>query len=172
MSDDSQAPATDSSDSLSKIPSPPSVASIRQRIESMSPGDQAALRRDPATTLAFYKLRSHEFPFVFQPETMERWIILTRVIAILCELYAPTVSLGTALAASRLSEMRLTRLLRAEGPALHAQILACARFLAAKGERQNLRDFQALLSFPDRGSPRAERVRQHIASDYFAALQA
>ncbi len=146
------------------------VARLHARISSMGSGDQASLRRDPMTSLAFYKLHAEQFPKVSRPETMMRWGALVRAVAILGELYSPTISLGAALAAGGFSELRLTRLLRAQGEQLEGQVVACARFLAAKGQSHDMRGLYALLT-PGSGHARsAEYARQRIASDYFQAL--
>ncbi len=150
-----------------------SVRAIHHAIDGFAPGDQAQLRRDPGTALAFYKLQAKHFPKVENPDTLDRWVRFVQAVAHLSSLYSPEVKLGEALAKARLSEGRLTRLLRADGPRLSSQIYACARFLASKGVRQDMNGFGQLLGVHSwmREPRAAENIRRKIAGDYFKALQ-
>lgn len=140
---------------------------VRAEIARMSNGEQAQLRRDPGTSLAFYKLRAAFFSKVSNPETEDRWIAFVQCAALTSELYEPKVSFGTALGRAGLSELRLTRLLRAKGERLHYQAVASARFLRAKGVHQNCRELSALLLARDH---QAERTRRRIAGDFFKEI--
>jgi len=146
----------------------PSSRAIHEAIARLSSGDRAELRRDPGTSLAFYKLQATHFPDVHKDETRERWMVLVQAMALLVDLYAPNTRLGAALGEAKLSENRLTRLLRADDIRLPKQIHACARFLAAKGVRQDMTGFAWLLNV--REPIAAERVRRQIAGDYFRAV--
>lgn len=150
-------------------PSKGLMARLLATIQRLSAGERAELRRDPGTSLAFYKLRATHFPRVTREDTEERWQVLVQAIAILADLYDPTAGLGTALARAELSEARLNRLLRADSSTLPKHIRSCARFLAAKGQQQNMVDIARLLDIKPADNS-SERVRRRIAADYFRAL--
>ncbi|MEO0812115.1 MAG: type I-E CRISPR-associated protein Cse2/CasB [Myxococcota bacterium] len=143
---------------------------LRQEISKLPTGERAELRRQPGTSLAFYKLRSLLFSTVRRPETLAKWITLVQATAILNELYSTEVSFGAGLARAGLSELRLTRLLRARDTFLHRQVIASARFLKAKGVSHDLWGIFDLVHKSEHGSQAAERARQRIAGDYFDEL--
>lgn len=147
------------------------LGSLHDAIKRLSTGEQAQLRRDPGTTLAFYKLQAAAyFPTVSYPETLERWMLLIRSIAIVADLYDANTTLGGGLAKARLSELRLTRLLRARDERLKSEVLAAARFLKSKGQSQNSYGFRDLLTV-QAGTVASDRARHRIASDYYLAIQ-
>lgn len=143
----------------------------------LSPGDVAALRRmEPGdvATPAFWKLAGtvleHELrgdgPAV---ESRERqWAMVVAALATTAGLHAPGRSLGAGLAEAGLSELRLTRLLRAHGDALPAEVRGAASYLAAKAMPFDGTDL-AWLVLSD-GSSAEEQVRRSIAKSFFGQL--
>ena len=140
-------------------------------------GDRAALRRFRAedaqapAPLAFYRLAVD-----FLPEGWDRteaqaraWRTLVQTIALMPG--EEQRSLGEALAAARVSEARLERLLDAPpaSATLCAIWLRLARMLAAKREGFRFRDLAELLLTEEAG--KAEAVRKRIASDYYRAAR-
>jgi hypothetical protein len=131
-------------------------------------GDVAALRRDPASSMAFYRLATVHFEeFLKSRDAEQRWSTLIRAMAILAGLHDSGTRLGQALARARTSEHRLTRLLRAEGEALESQVVATARFLSAKAIGQEMFGFADLLGITHRHE---EEVRRWIAGSYYREL--
>jgi CRISPR type I-E-associated protein CasB/Cse2 len=89
-------------------------------------------------------------------------------LAVTSGLQAPRRSLGAALAEAGLSELRLTRLLRAHAGALPAEVRAVASYLASKAVPFDATDL-ARLVLSD-GGPSEERVRRGIARSYYGQL--
>lgn len=143
----------------------------------LTTGDIAALRRmDPrAPASAFFKLESY-FPEGALPSALEalpiaetRWAAIVVGLAHLGDLHRPDVPLGAALANAGFSEIRFTRLLRADGERLVDEIPALGRFLAAKGVAANFTDAARLLVSADRSDE--ETSRRRLARRYYAATQ-
>jgi CRISPR type I-E-associated protein CasB/Cse2 len=142
----------------------------------VSPGDVAALRRleanDPSTP-AFWKVISSIIaPHLELPnggpalDRAERqWAVILNATAHLGGLHNPARPLGAALAAAGLSELRLSRLLRASGDSLPTVVRTTARYLAAKGEPADLGDLAELVTSD--GFSSSEQVRRRIARSYY-----
>lgn len=75
---------------------------------------------------------------------------------------------GAALAAADLSELRLNRLLRAQGATLRGEVRAASQLLASKAVGSDWTDLAQLLLYPDGDD--AERHRLKLARDYFRAI--
>jgi len=167
---------------------------ISARLESMSNGDRAALRRmspeDPgrATGVLIATLYQSGVPkkYLDYPETLHRWAHIVRVMAILSgargrgvhadrysdeDQVTPGRDFGQALRDAGWSELRMMRLVSARGSALTAQLGPMARFLAGKGQLPL--DFAPLakLVLNDGGkySEHAETARLKLATGYFAS---
>ena len=142
----------------------------------LTTGDVAMLRRmDPRhPSSAFFKLEGTvldaELPGeVHAREDREtRWAAVVVGLAHLGELHRPARRLGEAPAQADFSELRFSRLLRADAEQLADEVPMIARYLAAKGVPA---DFSAaawlILSV---GQTNEERVRRNIARDYYGAL--
>lgn len=142
----------------------------------LSTGDVALLRRmDPRhPSSAFFKLEGTvldaELPGEVQAreDRETRWAAVVVGLAHLGDLHRPAGRLGEALAEADFSELRFSRLLRADAEQLADEIPMIARYLAAKGVPA---DFSAaawlILSA---GQSNEERVRRNIARDYYGAM--
>lgn len=144
---------------------------------SLSPGDVAALRRmapEDVATPAFWRLAATHLENELRGEgpaaeaRERRWAVVVAALAVTAGLHAPGRSLGSALAAAGLSELRLTRLLRAHGDALPAEVRSVATYLAAKAVPFDAVDL-ARIVLSD-GGPSEEQVRRGIARSFFGQL--
>lgn len=139
-------------------------------------GDVAVLRRmDPRHLDApFFKLAGlvldEQLPGeVRAREAAEtRWAAIIVGLAHLGELHRPAARLGTELADAGLSELRFSRLLRADANRLVDELPALARFLRAKSVAVNWGIAAKLIL--SAGQSSEERERRNLARDYFAAL--
>ncbi|HEX7119850.1 MAG TPA: type I-E CRISPR-associated protein Cse2/CasB [Longimicrobiales bacterium] len=138
----------------------------------IAPGEAAELRRlkpeNPAAP-AFWRVLAHyvapQFGRPLTEDEERRWAVILNAMAYLVRLHAPGERLGIALSQAGFSELRFTRLLRAEGDRLEDTVRNTARFLASKGRSANLVDLARLVLSDGRKD--AERVRRNIARDYF-----
>lgn len=137
-------------------------------------GDLAGLRRmDPARldAPAFWKLAGLHLDQVLPGDAVARarletaWAAVAVALAVLGDLQARDVRLGSALARAGYSDKRFVRLLRADRERLVDEIPQLARFLAAKQAAADLVDAAALLV-----GKGAEHVRRHLARDYYSTL--
>lgn len=155
-----------------------SVHGVARALEegAIAPGEAADLRRlkpaNPAAP-AFWRILAHyvapQFERALTEEEERRWAVILNALAYLVRLDAPGQRLGTALREAGLSELRLVRLLRAEGERLEDAVRQTARFLASKGRSANLAELARLVLSDGRKDP--ERVRRDIARDYFMTTQ-
>ena len=157
------------------------VAQLAHAFEhQLSPGDLAALRRiepaDPAEP-AFWNavgrwlepagtLPPPESPGRDAAET--RWAVVLGAMAWLKGLHRPGRRLGSALASAGLSELRLTRLLRASGASLPDLLRAATHQLVSRAEPVDVEDLAWLVLTAD--TPRGERTRRRVARDFYAHL--
>lgn len=142
-----------------------------------SPGDVAGLRRlapeDPAAP-AFWRLAGTLLADELRGgggalEARERaWASIVNALALTAGLHAPARPLGTALAAAGYSELRFTRLLRAQGDALAPEVRGAAAFLASKAEPFDATDLAQLVL--SSGGISEETVRRGVARTYFRQL--
>ncbi len=164
-----------------QTPEPASLSSIAARVihtvtSVLSSGDVAELRRlKPSNPFspAFFKLMmscvstaSDNAPTaVAEPGKDSNWAAFFQVAALTAGLHNRASSLGEALAKTGYSELRLFRLLRAQGDTLFKETRTCARFLASKGQSCDVTAFARILltSNPDSASV----VRKTIARGYY-----
>lgn len=146
----------------------------------MSPGDVAGLRRlDPGEPggAAFWKtLVFHVEPAgqLHGADAEARWALILRTVGELHALHRLRRSLGSALAAANVSEMRLVRLLRADLESLEVTLRAVAHQLASAAEPVDLGDVAWLVvTARNRGEDRRgeDDVRRRIARDYYRGLR-
>ncbi len=146
--------------------------------DSVSSGDRAELRRlDPKRpfTPALWKLLldmgQHDAPeWISQDRWERRWATLLMGLAFCAELHDYKRSLGSALAEAGYSELRLVRLLRAEGEQLETYIRRLAQYLHSKQQKANWGDVANLLFY--QSGETSDKIRLHIARAYFAARHA
>ncbi len=141
----------------------------------LTSGDVAALRRmDPAKpAAAFFKLAGvvldGELGSSAHREQMEtRWASIIVGLAHLGDLHRAHRHLGQALVSADYSELRFSRLLRADAARLVDELPALARFLTAKGVHVDWSDAARLML--SAGGPKEESVRRGLARDYYRAL--
>ena len=153
------------------------ISSLARAIDNkLSTGDVAQLRKlepsDPSAP-AFWRI---VFGYLEPAKALpaegrlrdvveQRWAAVLSAMAIAKGLHQPSQRLGKALAEAQYSELRLTRLLRAEADTLMDLVRTTARMLAAKQVRFDAKGLADLI-FSD-GSDHAENVRRQIARDYY-----
>jgi len=138
----------------------------------LTTGDVASLRRmDPhrIDSPGFYKLAAAVLDQDLHGDTETRWAALMVGLAHLGDLNRPGARLGHALVEAGLSELRFSRLIRADAERLLDEIPAIARFLAAKGVAADFADAAYLLL--SAGRKDEETTRRHLARDYYGALE-
>lgn len=164
--------------SMSERPSLSSVVGrVAHAIDRVLPsGDVAQLRRLDArnpSSPAFYRLMlSTVEPNLdlrsdgpARDSADRRWAAVFQAAATLSGLHQINRRLGDALRAAGYSELRLVRLLRAQGDTLFKEIRTCAYFLSAKAEACNLADLARLLIVTD--AENSESLRREIARAYY-----
>lgn len=140
-------------------------------------GEVAELRRLDiargldAATPAFWRLVVSELeknelvhPAAGEQE-LTRWMAIVSCWAELAGLHRPRRPLGEALERAGVSELRLVRLLRAEGAALHDQLRKVAHQLRSAGEPVDFYDIAQLILSDEQDW--REEVRQGIARRFF-----
>ena len=144
----------------------------------LTTGDVAGLRRmDPRRPQApFFKLAGlaleQNLPDApaRRDEAETYWASIVVGLAHLGGLHRPGKRLGRALVDAGLSELRFSRLLRADGNRLIDELPSLARFLAAKGIAADWTGAAWLLLSV--GRPHEEPTRRALARDYYGALAA
>lgn len=145
----------------------------------LSTGDVAEIRKldpDDPSSPAFWKL---VFAYLEPAGELraegplrdlleKRWAAVLSGMAITQGLHIPGRRVGQALAKVGFSELRFSRLLRAEGDLLLDLVRTTARFLASKNVAFDFKDLADLV-FSD-GAAHAETVRRNIARDYYRQL--
>ena len=142
----------------------------------LTSGDTAALRRmDPRKPVApFFKIigvaLEEQLPAEpFAREDYEtRWSAIVIGLSHLGDLYRPGMRLGRTLAEAGFSDLRFSRLLRADTERLLDDLPMVARFLAAKSVPVDWTDAARLILSSDRSDE--EKVRRNLARDYYSAL--
>ncbi len=161
------------SDSLSKIINFLDVSLIHK----LDKGDVAELRRIQVGELpscpAFWKLiTSPVFSLVlteYEPALLEQekqWAVVMASMALSAGLHDVKSRLGESLAKAEYSEMRLERLLRAQGEDLQKHILLTARFLNAKAQHFNCIEMAGLI-FYEPNKELSDKLRHSIARGYY-----
>lgn len=142
----------------------------------ISRGDVSSLRRmDPGRpAAAFFKIAGLVLDESLPGEAARRsdletrWASIVVGLAVLGALHDPSKRFGLALADANYSEMRFTRLVRADQEHLADELPTLARFLAAKGVPVDwTAAAQLILSA---GSAGEEEARRHLARDYYGAM--
>ncbi|MGI8498966.1 MAG: type I-E CRISPR-associated protein Cse2/CasB [Gemmatimonadaceae bacterium] len=105
---------------------------------------------------------------VARPERETRWSAIIVGLAYLGELHRPGATLGRALVAAGFSELRFSRLLRADGERLLDELPMLARFLAAKDTPADWVQAAWLILSADQIGE--EKARRNLARDYYSAL--
>jgi CRISPR type I-E-associated protein CasB/Cse2 len=143
--------------------------------DTLSAGDVAALRRmDPTRpAAAFFKLTgvalNEELGAGSAREEMEtRWASIVVGLAHLGGLHRSGARLGQALANSGFSELRFSRLLRADAPRLVDELPTLAMFLTAKAVPVDWAGAAWLILSAGRSDE--ETTRRRLARDYYRAL--
>lgn len=165
-------------------PESDSLSSVVNRLAGMldhgagvlTSGDIAALRRmDPRiAAAAFFKieglvLNDHLPGEPNARSAMEtRWAAIIVGLAHLGGLHRSQQRLGRALVEAGFSELRFSRLLRADADRLIDELPMLARFLAAKGVAADWVQAALLVLSADRRDE--EDVRRRLARDYYSAL--
>ena len=108
-------------------------------------------------------------PGMDSTERERRWATILQAMAIHAGAFRPAAGFGQALASSDFSELRLQRLLRAEGNRLLDEARIVARFLAAKHQPINWIELADLVL--NQRSRRAESLRRKIARDYYSTKE-
>lgn len=141
----------------------------------LSAGDVAALRRmDPTKPgAAFFKLTGvvldEELGAGSAREDLEtRWASIVVGLAHLGDLHRRGARLGGALVDAKFSELRFSRLLRADAPRLVDEIPTLARFLTAKAVPVDWGGAAWLILSAGRSDE--EGTRRRLARDYYRAL--
>ena len=144
------------------------VAGTTARETHLDPGDLADLRRispDSPLPAAFWHVWARHLVDAGVATPERPWSLALRAMAVLAGLHQPTRPLGEALAHSKLSDMRFTRLLRAREDQVAHEVRSIAAWLKSHGESCDLSDIAMLLLRPD-----DENLRHHIARSYYANL--
>jgi len=144
----------------------------------LTSGDVAALRRmDAARAQApFFKLAGLVLDEYLSRTSLgreraeTRWAAIVVGLAHLGELHRQGIPLGRALVDAHYSELRFSRLLRADGDQLLDELPALARFLSAKGVGADWSGAAWLILSV--GHAHEERTRRALARDYYRALGA
>ncbi|NLI77824.1 MAG: type I-E CRISPR-associated protein Cse2/CasB [Candidatus Riflebacteria bacterium] len=140
-------------------------------------GEVAALRRltpDRPGVPAFYRVAARflepagslagEGPARDLQE--KRWACILNGLALLGGFHRPGQALGEALAEAGFSELRLVRLLGAQGPCLWDAVRGVARYLAAKGRPADWSEAAALVLGEE--AAWGDAVRRRIARRYYS----
>ncbi|NMB01164.1 MAG: type I-E CRISPR-associated protein Cse2/CasB [Firmicutes bacterium] len=139
--------------------------------DNFSTGGRAALRRfTPGGPLAieFYRFAYRYLPAGWE-SSMDEWSTLVAGIALMSpNAYDPRVRYGTALAESGYSDLRLERLLQANGEVQRVLFLRSIRFLSQKSRPFNWTDGARFLLTRD--ASKREVINSSIARDYYAKI--
>lgn len=146
---------------------------IRQPI--YPPGHLAQLRRldaDRPDGIAFWQLVARHAPGAFDDGPLAGALaIVLRGMALTREfLTTERRGLGTALAESGVSDLRLLRLLRADRGRLDEETRQLARLLASKGEAGRFDWSEILWLVLTADTETSDRCRRTIARDYYRKL--
>lgn len=149
---------------------------LARRDGALTAADVAAIRRmDPRSpAVAFFKLavlaldQGSAVDSPAMAETEVRWAAIVSGLALLGQLHQPAARLGQSLATSGFSELRFSRLLRADAERLVDELPMLARFLAAKGTPADWSTSALLILSAGRSDE--ESTRRRIAREYYAAV--
>jgi len=156
------------------------VGSIARRLapESgvLSSGERAELRRistsQPFTPVLWRVLldldRSDAPRWISQSEWERRWATLLMCMAHCPGLHDYGIPFGRGLAEAGWSELRFTRLLRAEGDGLETRLRRVAQYLSSNMQPVDWTDVARLLFY--QSGQTSEEIRLGIAREYYRAL--
>jgi len=156
------------------------VGSIARRLdpanETLSTGERAELRRispekpfTPTLWRILYELDRGDAPgWIRQAEWERRWATLLMCMAHCPGLHDCDVPLGRGLAKAGWSELRFTRLLRAEGDGLETDLRRVAQYLKNKPQAIDWTDIAQLLFY--QSGETGEGIRLSIARTYYRTL--
>lgn len=151
------------------------VDAVHYAIAHMGAGDRASLRKlQPGRVQApaFWRLSTAVLAeqLAGAPDARsaaeDRWAVILPVME--SALHAPGRRLGAAFAAADVSEMRVTRLLRARGDVVADAVRAVGHQLIAAGQPFDHADLAWLVLSEGRADE--EGCRRQIARDYYGAL--
>lgn len=145
-----------------------SSGSIASRAGAVSAGDRAELRRlnrDQSPGITFWKTLARCDIDITHDKQQKQWMVILRACALLADNHSPYSSLGRALSEAGLSELRLSRLLRAEGDSLLDEIATVTNFLNAKDVPVDLTDIAYLVIYSQESHH--ETLRRNIARGYY-----
>jgi len=153
-----------------------SIAALLEHSGAVSRGDASVLRRmDPRKPEApFFKIEGLVLDTHLpgdahsRAELETRWAAITIGLAHLAGLHRPGLRLGRVLAEAQWSELRFSRLVRADADRLADDLPSLARFLTAKGVPVDWTGAAQLILTA--GTPGEEEVRRHLARDYYGTL--
>jgi len=155
------------------------VGRIMAELESVSSaGDLAELRRldpDHPGAPTFWRLVvAHLDPSLpnrgqARDEALKRWAAIMRAMAEMARFHDPRLPLGAAMAQAGVAEMRVLKLLRANGESLSGMVRMLSHQLAAAAVAANLADVARLVLSDGRSAE--ESVRNRIAYDYYARMR-
>lgn len=139
---------------------------IAAALAAADPGDKAEARRmGPGGSPLFWR----QVARLGIPEGEERdWLLFTRLVALMTpasretSIHDPDRTLGSALAASGLSEARFARLLAARGPSRDDALERAIRMMARKGGGLNVTDLARAILWPDDTSRIARSYYQQL----------
>ncbi|MEL7059200.1 MAG: type I-E CRISPR-associated protein Cse2/CasB [Acidobacteriota bacterium] len=156
------------------------IIESHRKYRSPNTGDLAELRRlDPLNPGggAFWRLVVRHLEPGGQlrfPDSEQRWALILRLVGHLLELHKENARLGFALAEAKVSEMRLSRLLRADLDGLDSLLRTVTHQLESAYARVDLGDVASLVTTAPSGtsiSPAAQRIRRRVARHYYRAIR-
>jgi len=151
---------------------------VRMIEEVLSPGDVASLRRmrwDEVGCPAFWRLIASHLAGEMPPdgrvreEAERRWTVILQALAELRGLHRGGASLGRTLAEAEIAELRVIKLLRADGEPLFDAVRIIAHHLATKAAPVDTTDLARLVLSAGRRD--AEEVRRRVARDFYSQLE-
>lgn len=163
-----------------KSPEPGSIEAFHNAIAEIvrhDTGASAELRRMDVENAAGVPTLHKALARAGVPETalrhdegMSRWATIGAIFARSLFAKGESVDLGQAMADVGVSELRVSRLLNARGPALRHQAELLARRLASAGKSPRAYKLAKLILSEGRDEIRAEEARRDIAATYFRRL--
>ncbi len=153
-----------------------SIARLLENPGALTRGDVSVLRRmNPRQPeAAFFKVEGLVLDAHLpgdadaRADLETRWAAITIGLAHLGELHSPGRRLGLVLADAQWSELRFSRLVRADPDRLADDLPSLARFLTAKRVQVDWTGAAQLIVTA--GTAREEGVRRHLARDYYGTL--
>lgn len=150
------------------------VRELAGRMRHASPGDLAELRRNHDPGPAFWRLWVDVIADRWAAPSdasglqavEDAWRTICAALAVMSELHAESARLGSALSETGYSDLRVERLLRADGEQRATLALDAVRYLASKGKSADVADIALLLLSDDEAR---DRQRRNIARSYYTS---